>query len=102
MAQEDERTICRTPTKGRSGITRIPNWKFDCLRAAIRNAVGEAGDNGLLFSELPQAVSERLNKDEKAKLGSLGWHVTTVKLELEVRGELTRLQGSPQRLALSN
>jgi len=45
-----ERTACRTPTKGRSGVTNIPTWKFDALREALLKAlrardihVGQAG-----------------------------------------------------------
>jgi len=34
-----------------------------------------------------------------ARLGSVGWHTTTVKLNMEVKGELQRLSGvNPQRL----
>lgn len=93
-----DRVACRTPTKNKSGQTAIPRWKFDAVRDAVLAAVVAAGPDGLAFSALPAAVGERLSDDERARLGSLGWHVTTVKLELEVRGELARLPGTPQRL----
>ena len=31
----EERVECRTPNPGKPGITRIPKWKFDAVRAAI-------------------------------------------------------------------
>jgi hypothetical protein len=92
----EERVECRTPTPG-GAPTRIPRWKFEAVRAAILAAVPDGGD-GLPFADLPAAAARHLSPDQRDRLGSLGWHVTTVKLELEVRGELRRLPGSPQRL----
>jgi len=44
-------------------------------------------------------VEERLAADERANLGSTGWYTTTVKLDLEAKGEIERVPGStPQRL----
>ncbi len=83
-----DRIICRTPTLGKSGSTRIAKWKFDCIRKAILDGLGEGK---IAFSELTDNVSNRLSQEERDALGSLGWYVTTVKLELEVRGEINRL-----------
>jgi len=91
-----ERVECRTPTPAKAP-TRIERWKFDAVRRAILEAVPAAGE-GLPLTGLPAAVAERLTADERARLGSVGWYATTVKLELEVRGELRRLPGPPQRL----
>ena len=99
--ESNEKVPCRTPTQGRDGVTSIPRWKFDIVRTAILETVKSAGSDGAAFSNLPAAVGAQLSSDEREKLGSLGWHVTTVKLELEVRGEIVRLPGSPQRLILS-
>lgn len=88
------KVACRTPAKGRDGVTNIPAWKFDLLRGHILDIAAAP----VAFADLPRLVGERLTADEAARLGSLGWHVTTVKLELEVRGELRRLDGAPQRL----
>jgi hypothetical protein len=97
----DDRIACRTPTEGRGGVTRIPAWKYHLVRKAILHAVEAAGPDGLPFSQLTGAVKARLSQSELARLGSLGWHCTTVKLELEVAGELVRLPGSgAQRLVL--
>ena len=55
------------------------------------------------FSALPSRVRERLSEEELGKLGSVGWHATTVKLELEVRGEISRVAGvTPQQLKLGS
>lgn len=94
--------VCRTPTTGREGVTRIPLWKFEVVSEAIVAAVAEAGDAGLPFEDLAAAVEARLGADDLAKLGSVGWHTTTVKLEMEVAGALHRVDGKgPQRLRLS-
>ncbi len=91
-----EKTACRTPAEGRDGVTNIPTWKFELLRDAILHSLA-AGD--LPFSQLKDAVRERLDADALNTLGSLGWHVTCVKLEMEVRGEIERVKGvTPQLL----
>ena len=93
----DEKIICRTPNA--KGTTRIPRWKFETIHAAILAALDDAGPSGLAFSDLSEDVESRLSRDELERLGSVGWHVTSVKLELEVRGEIIRVAGeTPQRL----
>lgn len=97
----EERVECRTPTPGKSGVTRIPKWKYDCIRAAIFEVVKSAGAQGVAWGDLTDAVRARLRADELARMGSLGWHVVSVKLNMEVEGELQRSQGKgPQRLFL--
>lgn len=97
MARDEERVVCETPTPGKQP-TRIPQWKYDLVRRAILEAVPVDG-NGVAFKELPAAVAVRLSQEERAGLGSVSWYTTVVKLDLEVRGELRRLDGSrPQRL----
>ncbi|MGB6228673.1 MAG: hypothetical protein WBF53_00925 [Litorimonas sp.] len=95
---DDAKTECRTPSEDKSGSTRIPSWKYDLISAAISEAVIAAGPDGLAFSDLTEAVRERLEAVDLDRLGSLGWHVTTVKLEMEVRGDLARLPETLQRL----
>ena len=93
----EDRTPCRTPNA--DGVTNIPTWKFEAIRTAILAAVDEAGPEGLPFGQVATEVKERLSADELADLGSVGWHATSVKLELEVRGEIFRMPGvSPQRI----
>ena len=95
----DPKVACRTPTPGRKGVTNIPQWRFDKIRGAIIDvmATGE-----VRFADLPDLVRERLSEDDRQRLGSIGWNVTTVKLEMEVRGEIIRLEGKgPQSLVLA-
>ncbi len=93
----DEKTPCRTPNA--DGVTNIPTWKFDAIRRAILSAVEEAGEAGLPFTAVATEVKSRLSDEDLSRLGSVGWHATTVKLELEVRGEIARLEDvSPQRI----
>ena len=95
-----QKVPCRTPAEGREGVTNIPAWKFDLLRGAIHEVLGTAGE--VAFGDLNDRVRAGLDPDELERLGSLGWHVTTVKLELEVRGEIERVPGKrPQKIRLA-
>ena len=92
-----ETILCQTPSLGKKP-KRINKWKYNVIRAAILKILPEGGD-GLLFSELPQRVKQNLSAEELGNLGSVNWYTTTVKLDLEVRGEIKRVQDSnPQRL----
>ena len=103
MSKDEPRTECRTPNPDKPGTTRIPTWKFELMKTHILAVVEEAGAEGVVFKDLSGLVGERLGDEEKAKLGSLGWHCTTVKLELEVAGDISRLDGvSPQRIVLGS
>ena len=98
-AANDDKVACRTPTPGRSGVTNIPQWRFDLIRGAIIDVIATGQ---VRFAELPDLVRDRLSEEDKDRLGSIGWNVTTVKLEMEVRGEIIRLEGKgPQRLMLA-
>ncbi|MEM7440393.1 MAG: hypothetical protein AAF393_12400 [Pseudomonadota bacterium] len=81
------KVACRTPNQDKPGVTNIPEWKFNALRAAILQELA-AGD--VPFSELGKRAAQHLSEEDLSNLGSVGWHVTTVKLELEVRGEIGR------------
>jgi len=96
---EDDKVACYTPTKGRDGATRIPRWKYECVRRAIFDVLEDSDDGQLPFMELADHVQEVLTSNQLAKLGSLKWHVTTVKLNMEVEGELERIpRKTPQTL----
>jgi len=91
-----EAVACRTPAEGRDGVTNIPAWKFDAVRGAILAAL-EGG--AMFYKDLNDAVAARLDPETLAGLGKLGWHVVTVKLEMEVRGEIARLDvKGPQQI----
>lgn len=97
MSEADLRVVCETPTPGKKS-TRIRKWKYDLVRDAILRAVSEDHD-GVEFRRLPELVESHLLRSELQRLGSLSWYVTTVKLDMEVKGELERVPGSrPQRL----
>jgi hypothetical protein len=99
---EDDKVTCYTPTKGRAGATRIPRWKYDCVRRAILDILEDAEEGQIVFKDLAGHVGEVLTSNQLAKLGSLGWHVTTVKLNMEVDGELERVpRKTPQTLRKS-
>ena len=92
-----DKVTCKTPTPGKQP-TRIPRWKYDAVRKAILKAVPRT-KAGIPFKELPGLVAAALDKTDRDELGSVSWHTTTVKLDLETRGEIERVRGvSPQHL----
>ncbi len=97
---KEEKRICRSPTPGK-GPTRIDRWKYEVLKRAILEVVPEDGE-GILFKDLPSRVARAVREDDRARLGSIGWYTTTVKLDLEVKGVIKRVAGvRPQRLLRS-
>ena len=97
MPAAKETVACRTPTPGKTA-KRIAKDKFDLLRKTILKLTPKRGD-GVVFTDLWDLVAKELTPAERKAVGSIPWNVTTVKLELEVRGELVRVEGSnPQRL----
>lgn len=73
-------------------------WKYAAVRRAILKSVPKRGE-GLLFKDLAKHVNKNLTLEELDDLGSVNWYTTTVKLDLEVRGEIKRVEGKkPQRL----
>ena len=90
-----DKVECRTPNPAKPGATNIPAWKFDACREAI---LAELADGPMRASAMAQAAGRRLRDQARRDLGSLGWHMTTVRLELEVRGEVKRLPGAPLRI----
>jgi hypothetical protein len=95
----DEKVVCETPTPGKKP-TRIHKWKYEAVRKAILKVV-PTEEPGILFKELPQYLEGVLTDEELENLGSLMWYTTTVKLDMEAKGELIKLKGSPQRLIRS-
>lgn len=97
MKKTDDKVLCRTPTPGKKP-TRIVRWKYDAIRKAILASLPKKKP-GLPFADLIRKVEDRLSAEEAAKIGSLPWYLTTVKLELEVAGEIARVPDeTPQRL----
>lgn len=97
MSAKDEKIACRTPTPGKQA-TNIPRWKFDLMRKHLLALIPDTMP-GMRARQVPALMRTRLSEKELERLGSVNWHVTTVKLELEVRGEIERIPNvSPQRL----
>lgn len=98
----EDRIACRTPAEGRDGTSNIPAWKFHLLRDEILTVLGAAGADGMLNKDLRGAVEPQISAADRDRLGKLGWHLVTVKLEMEVRGEIKRLDAKgPLRIALA-
>ncbi|WP_407932982.1 DUF6958 family protein [Jannaschia ovalis] len=91
-----EKVTCRTPNGG--AATNIPAWKFDACRAALLAEL--AANEAVRAADLITGATARLAARDRDRLGSPGWHLTTTRLELEVRGEIRRVPGAPVRLAL--
>ena len=97
---EEERVVCETPTPGKKP-TRIHRWKYDLLRGVILDIVGSSSE-GVEFRELSDLVESRLSPEQLSDLGSVSWYTTTVKLDMEVKGDIARVAGArPQRLCLA-
>lgn len=81
------------PDPGKKGV-RIDRDKYDAIRAAILAALEEREPQG--FYELLHSIEPGLQGRFE---GSIGWYYTTVKLDLEARGEVERIPGtSPQQI----
>ncbi len=71
------------------------------MRAAVLTAIAASGPDGVAFADLPGQVQGQLDDDQLVRLGSVGWHTTSVKLNMEVEGEIKRLpKVTPQRLII--
>jgi len=80
---------------GKQGVN-IDKGKYDMVRQAIEETL--QAQPGTTFGELTDEVGRRIGDVFD---GSVSWYVTSVKLDLEARGVLERIDGrSPQRLRL--
>ena len=96
MAKDDEeRVMLQNPNTGRDDL-RIKRSIYDPVRAAILDAITEAGE--IAFSELNDEVEGR-TPPELWENASVAWYTVSVKLDLEAKGLIVK-EGSPQRLRL--
>ena len=80
---------------GKAGVN-IDKRKYDTIRNTILDLLQE--NDAMTFTGLTEEVRGRL---EGTFAGSISWYVTTVKLDLEARGEIARVpKSSPQRLVI--
>ena len=85
----EDRILTQHPA-GKQGV-KIDRAKYEAVRAAILDAIhGQGGQ--IPFRDLANAVGQRLPVDFD---GSVGWYTTTVKLDLEARGEIARVDNRP-------
>lgn len=93
----EEKVVCETPTPGKKP-TRIHKWKYDLLRRIILDILSDSVD-GVEFRGLSSFIDARLSTEQRSNLGSVSWYTTTVKLDMEVKGDIERVPGAkPQRL----
>jgi hypothetical protein len=94
-AVPSDRIMVKNPNTGRDDTT-IAREMYEPVRQAILEALAK---REVPFSELRTEVSDRTPKTlwENA---SIGWYTTTVKLDIEARGLISR-KGSPQILLLT-
>lgn len=91
----DEKILTLAPN-GKKGVN-ISKSKYDAVREAIRSSLHERGSCTL--AELNDQVESSLAGKFD---GKIGWYLMAVKLDLEERGEITRIPNKvPQTLRLS-
>ena len=84
---EEEKILTLHPEEGKKGVN-INRAKYEMIRQAILNAIRSQGS--ISFKGLVSLIDYNLrNRFE----GSVSWYVTTVKLDLEARGEIERIPG---------
>ncbi|MCY3707411.1 MAG: hypothetical protein OXG26_00860 [Caldilineaceae bacterium] len=80
---------------GKQGVN-IDKDKYDMVRQTIEETL--QAQPGITFSSMTEEVGRRIGDVFE---GSVSWYVVSVKLDLEARGVLERVDGrSPQRLRL--
>jgi len=85
---EEEKILTLHPEEGKQGVN-ISRAKYDMIRQAILNAIRSQGT--ISHKGLVSLIDYNLrNRFE----GSIPWYVTTVKLDMEARGEIERIPGS--------
>lgn len=82
--------------EGKAGVN-IDKAKYDAIRSAILASIADNGEQ-IALKNLATAVTTHLPTTFD---GSIGWYITTVKLDLEARGEIERVpKTTPQQLRL--
>jgi len=88
---DEEKILTLHPEEGKQGVN-ISRTKYEMIRQAILDAVRSQGT--ITYQGLVSLVEYNLrNRFE----GSIPWYVTTVKLDLEARGEIERISGSREQ-----
>ena len=89
--------MIRTLHPGKKQGVNISKEKYEIIRKAILSTLRSQKE--ISFSNLSRAVEKEVNGTFD---GSVMWYVTTVKLDLEARGEVKRVPNSrPQLVKLA-
>lgn len=83
----------RTLNPDKKQGVNISKEKYEIIRKAILSNLRAKKE--MTFMSLSRAVEKELNGDFE---GSVTWYVTTVKLDLEARGEVKRVPNSRPQL----
>ena len=95
VTQQDPKIECRSPNKPNGPTRSVLAWKFDIAANAIRAALAKQ-PTGIPFDQIVAAAAQQIDKQVLETLGKPDWLVETVRLELEVRGEVERIKsGGP-------
>ncbi len=91
----EDRVVVMNPRTGR-GDGSISRLYYEQVRQAILGALDDAPDR-VRFRELAALVEGRTNPSLWVD-HSVGWYTTTVKLDLEARGEIEVQRGRPPQV----
>ena len=79
--------------------TRVTKANYDAYRAALLKVIPNSKE-GIYFADLSKAAEAHISQ-EMLNNTSPGWWTTTVKLDLEARGLIERIEGKgKQRVRL--
>jgi hypothetical protein len=81
-------TICTLHPEKKQGVN-ISRQKYQVIRGAILSTLRQHKE--MPFMKLSRAVEDQVRGSFE---GSVMWYVTTVKLDLEARGEIERVPNS--------
>jgi len=83
--------------QGKAGVN-ISKQKYVQNRRAIIDSLGKHGE--MTFSQLGGSVHDEIGGGFE---GSVSWYYTSIKLDLEARGEIERVgSGTPQKIRLAS
>ena len=89
---DEEKILTLHPDEEKQGVN-ISRSKYEMIRQAILNAIRSQGS--ISYQGLVSLIDYNLrNRFE----GSIQWYVTTVKLDLEARGEIERIPGKGEQM----
>lgn len=97
LKEEYMKNMIRTLHPEKKQGVNISKEKYDIIRKAILSTMHTQKE--ISFMNLSRAVEKEVNGNFD---GSVMWYVTTVKLDMEARGELKRVPNSrPQLIKLT-